>query len=93
VWVVILKEALVKLEGPYAIAGGGGGKDGSPTPLVFILPPFNSVLPFFAVCHTEVSVLVQVVRTFSIYLWKKDQHGTTLEGSARYGIRRISTVH
>jgi hypothetical protein len=52
-------------------------KYGSPTPLVFIFPLFSSVLPsfvpFFAVCHTEVSVLVQVVRTFSVYHWKKDQ--------------------
>jgi hypothetical protein len=51
-------------------------KYGSPTPLVFIFPLFNSFHPFFAVCHTEDSVLVQVVRTFSIYHWKKDQHGT-----------------
>jgi len=49
-------EALVKLKGPYAIAGGGGGGK-----VWFPYSPsfhFSSLqfLPFFAFCLTEVSV-------------------------------------
>ena len=72
-WVVILMEALVKLKGPYAIAGGGGGK------VWFSYSPsfhFTSFLiPSFALSYRSFC-LVQVVRTLSIYHWKRDQHAT-----------------